>query len=137
MNNVQLTGRLVADANLTFTAGKGTAMAKFKLAVDKGFGDNKKTAFIDCIAWGKGAEALANFTQKGSKILLNGSIETGSYDNKSGAKVYTTTVVADMFGGIEFLDKKGENNVNSNGGSSNNNSFDEDMTPVDEGDMPF
>ncbi|MEG0133089.1 MAG: single-stranded DNA-binding protein [Clostridium sp.] len=139
MNSVHITGRLVKDVELAFTAGKGTAVAKFNLAVDKGFGDNKKTAFIPVVVWGKSAEATANYTQKGSKVLINGSIETRSYDGKNG-KVYVTEVVADMFGGVEFLDSKnsgGQANTGANTSIPSDYFGGGDMSPVDDGDMPF
>ncbi|MEG2649228.1 MAG: single-stranded DNA-binding protein, partial [Anaerovoracaceae bacterium] len=92
---------------LAFTPGKGTPVAKFTIAVTTGFGDNKKTAFIPIVVWGKAAEAVANYTQKGSKVNVIGEIQTRTYEGKNG-KVYVTEVVADMFGGVEFLSKKNE-----------------------------
>lgn len=142
MNLVVLKGRLTADPELKFTAGKGTAVTSFKLAVDKGFGDNKKTAFIPIVVWGKSAEAVANYTRKGSLILVRGSIETRSYDGKNG-KVYVTEVVADMFEGVEFLDSKNNSSNNSEGGYQQQGIPSDyfgngDMTPIDDGeDMPF
>lgn len=139
MNLAVLKGRLVADPELKFTQGKGTAVATFKIAVDKGFGSNKKTAFIPVVVWGKNAEAVAKYTKKGSLILVRGSIETRSYDGKNG-KVYVTEVVSDMFEGVEFLDNK------NSGGQANNSKqegipsdyFGGDMTEIpDGGDLPF
>lgn len=137
MNLVVLRGRLTKDPELKFTSGKGTAIANFTMAVDKGFGDNKKTAFIPIVVWGKSAEAVANYTKKGSMILVRGSIETRNYEGKNG-KVYVTEVVADMYEGVEFLDGK-NNNSNSNQGSIPQDYFGGgDMTQVDDGDeMPF
>lgn len=134
MNRVELTGRLVKDAELKFTAGKGTAVAKFQIAVDYGFGDNKETSFIPVTVWGKGAESVANYTSKGSKIAVCGRIKTGSYEGKNG-KVYTTEVVADTFGGIEFLDNK-SSGVQAQA-NKQQETFDDDITPVYDGDAPF
>lgn len=144
MNLVVLKGRLVREPELKFTQGKGTAVTSFNLAVDKGFGENKKTAFIPVVVWGKSAEAVANHTHKGSLILVRGSIETRSYDGKNG-KVYVTEVVADMFEGIEFLDSKNSNNSGNNQGNNyqqqgipNDYFGNGDMTPIDDNeDMPF
>lgn len=141
MNLVVLKGRLTADPELKFTAGKGTAVTSFKLAVDKGFGDNKKTAFIPVVVWGKSAEAVANYTHKGSLILVRGSIETRSYEGKNG-KVYVTEVVADIYEGVEFLDSKSSGGNNQGGqqqGTIPSDYFGNgDMTPIDDGeDMPF
>lgn len=138
MNLVVLKGRLVKDPELKFTQGKGTAVTSFNLAVDKGFGDNRKTAFIPVVVWGKSAEAVANYTRKGSLILVRGSIETRSYEGKNG-KVYVTEVVADMFEGIEFLDNKnsgGQANTNKQEGIPGD--YFGDMQEVDDsGDLPF
>lgn len=136
MNLAVIRGRLIKDPELKFTSGKGTAIANFTMAVDKGFGDNKKTAFIPVVVWGKSAEAVANYTKKGSMILVRGSIETRNYEGKNG-KVYVTEVVADMYEGVEFLDGK-NNNSNSNQSIPNDYFGGGDMTPVDDGDdMPF
>lgn len=144
MNLVVIKGRLVKDPELKFTQGKGTAVTSFNLAVDKGFGDNKKTAFIPVVVWGKSAEAVANYTHKGSLILVRGSIETRSYDAKDGSKRYVTEIVADMYEGIEFLDSKNNSSNNNQGGGYQQQGIPSDyfgngdMTPIDDGeDMPF
>jgi single-strand DNA-binding protein len=114
MNKAILTGRLKTDPKLSFTSGKGTAVATFTIAVDSGYGENKETAFIPVVVWNKGAEAVANYTHKGSKVLVQGRINTRSYD-KDGIKHYVTEIIADNFGGVEFLDSKnGGNNQNDN-----------------------
>jgi single-strand DNA-binding protein len=136
MNKWSGTGRLTRDAELKFTAGKGTAVANFTMAVNTGFGDKKETAFIPIVVWGKGAESVATYTQKGSKVLVSGRIATRSYDNSNGQKVYVTEVIADMYGGVEFLDNKNKESGNSQG-SFGGSGFNEDIIPVDDGDMPF
>ncbi|EES49728.1 single-stranded DNA-binding protein [Clostridium botulinum] len=148
MNRVQLIGRMTKDPELRFTPGNGKAVANFSIAVEDGFGDNKKAYFINIVVWGKSAEALANYTHKGSKIAVSGKLTVRDYEAKDGTKRYATEVVADMYGGIEFLDNKNDNNQSNVGSYSNeylapqNNSFygenfDADITPVDDGDMPF
>lgn len=132
MNLVVLKGRLTKEPELKFTSGKGTAIANFTIAVDKGFGDNKKTAFIPVVVWGKSAEAVANYTRKGSMVLVRGSIETRNYEGKNG-KVYVTEVVADMYEGVEFLDSK-NNNASSNTQSTE---VPQDYFGEDNSDMPF
>jgi len=139
VNKVILTGRITKDAELKFTSGKGTPVATFTIAVDSGYGENKETAFIPVVVWNKGAEAVANYTQKGSKVLVQGKISTRSYDGKDGVKHYVTEVIADNFGGVEFLDSK-KSSGESNQGSGNNEGLPEGMgiTPVDDGDIiPF
>lgn len=134
MNLAIIKGRLIKDPELKFTSGKGTAIANFTMAVDKGFGDNKKTAFIPVVVWGKSAEAVANYTKKGSMVLVRGSIETRSYDAKDGSKRYVTEVVADMYEGVEFLDSKNNNNTNNTqSGDVPQDYFSEDNNS----DMPF
>lgn len=127
------TGRMVKDPELKFTQGKGNAVVTFTIAVDDGFGDKKTTDFIPVVVWGKAAEAVANNCAKGSKVLVNGKIKTRNYEGKNG-RVYVTEVVAEMFGGIEFLDSKGS------GQASPQQGIPEDYfggTEVNNDDMPF
>lgn len=148
MNKVVLTGRLTKDPELRFTPGDGKAVSNFSIAVEDGFGDNKKAYFINIVVWGKSAEAVSNYTHKGSKIAVSGKLTNREYEAKDGTKRYTTEIVADQFGGIEFLDSRSDNQGQNNSqgyqsySAPNNNSFDggnfeEDITPVDDGDMPF
>ena len=139
MNKVVLVGRLTKDPELRFTPGTGMAVTTITLAVD---GWNSKTNqneadFIPVVIWGKRAESVVNYMNKGSQIAISGRIQTRSYDAKDGTKRYVTEVVADAFGGVEFCGSKnnssGNQNVNNN---SYNNSYD-DITPVDDGDLPF
>lgn len=148
MNRVELIGRLVKDLELKFTPGNGTAVTTFNLAVNDGFGENQKAYFIPIVVWGKSAEAVSNYAHKGSRISVAGKITTRSYDDKDGTKRYVTEVVADMYGGIEFLDSKNENNQGNTYSNANQysapandtfggGSFEEDITPVDDDTMPF
>lgn len=104
MNKCHLIGNLTADPVVRFTQ-SGKAVARFTLAIDEGYGENKRTDFPTIIVWGKTAETIGNNLHKGSKVAVNGKITTSSYE-KNGQKVYTTEVTADMYGGVEFLDKK-------------------------------
>lgn len=147
MNKVILIGRLTKDPELRYTPGNGTAVTTLTLAVDN---YNSKTGekgadFIPVVIWGKQAENTAQYMIKGSQIAISGRITTRSYDAKDGTKRYVTEVVADTFNGVSFLSKGNGNNSstgNSNPGNDNNDAFgdmgfDSDMTPVDDGDMPF
>lgn len=119
MNNVVLTGRIAKDLELKYTQ-NGKAYCRFTLAVDRGLSKEKKqeaeangqpTAdFINCVAWGVTAETLNKYTAKGKKILVNGSIETGSYTMQDGSKRYTTDVLVKRIEILEFADN---NNTNS------------------------
>lgn len=106
MNKAILVGRLVADADVRYSA-DNNAIARFTLAVDRKFKrDNEPTAdFITCVAFGKTAEFIEKYFSKGKKIGLTGHIQTGSYTNKDGAKVYTTDVVVEE---CEFVESKGD-----------------------------
>lgn len=150
MNKVVLIGRLTKDPELRFTPGAGTAVTTLTLAVDR---YNTKTGqneadFIPVVIWGKQAESTANYMSKGSQIAISGRIQTRSYDAKDGFKRYVTEVVADQFGGVQFLGSKGSNSSGGSFGGGNEysapandvfggGSFEEDITPVDDGDMPF
>lgn len=117
MNKVILMGRITRDAEIRYTQGeKSTAIARFSLAVDRRFkkdNDEQNTDFISCIAFGKIAEFLEKFGRKGTKFVVDGRIQTGSYNNKDGQKVYTTDVVVEN---IEFAESK-----NSSGSGSSTN----------------
>lgn len=136
MNVVTLIGRLVRDPELKYTPGNGTAVTSVTIAVDN---YNSKTGeksadFIPVVIWGKRAENVAQYLLKGSQIAVNGRITTRSYDAKDGTKRYVTEVMASN---VQFLSKgKGQASdaVNSPFDSMG---FDSDMTPVDDGDMPF
>lgn len=93
MNNVQLIGRFVKDIVIK-SVNEKTVVANFTLAVN-GYGD--KTDFINCVAFSKTAENLAKWTKKGDIIGITGSINTGSYENKKGDKVFTTDVLVNNF----------------------------------------
>lgn len=131
MNKVILIGRLTRDPELNFAAGSGTAVTRFSLAVKRPF-KKDESDFINCVAFGKTGETIAQYITKGRQLAATGSIRTGSYDAKDGSKRYTTDIIVDSF---EFLGNgQGHNQNNS---SNQDNNFDEDMTPVDDGDMPF
>lgn len=131
MNKVMLIGRLTRDPELNFAAGSGTAVTRFSLAVKRPF-KKDESDFINCVAFGKTGETIAQYITKGRQLAVTGSIRTGSYDAKDGSKRYTTDIIVDSF---EFLGN-GQGNNQSNSLNQDNN-FDEDMTPVDDGDMPF
>ena len=125
MNKVVLVGRLTKDPELRYAAGSDTAVCKFTLAVNRMKKD--EADFINCVAFNKTAETIANYLVKGRKIAIAGRIQTDSYTAQDGTKRYTTDVVVESF---EFCDS-------SNKSNGSNNSIDDDVTPVDDGDMPF
>lgn len=106
MNKVLLIGRCTRDLEIRYTESQ-LAVCKFSIAIDDGYGEKKKTNFINIIAFGKTAEVCEKHIGKGSRCAVEGKISTGSYE-KDGKKVYTTDVVADR---IEIIDFKGKNEV--------------------------
>lgn len=120
MNKVILMGRLTRDAEIRYSQGENSmAIARFSLAVDRRFRkDGEQGAdFINCIAFGKTAEFYEKFGRKGTKFVIEGRIQTGSYTNKDGQRVYTTDVVVEN---TEFAESKSNN---QSGNSSQNNSM--------------
>lgn len=115
MNKTVLMGRLTADPQVRYSQGdNATAVARYTLAVDRQFKrDGDQSAdFINCIAFGKRGEFAEKYLRKGTKIAVVGRIQTGSYTNKDGNKVYTTDVVVDEH---EFVESKASQ---QNGGDS-------------------
>ena len=141
MNKVILLGRLTKDPETSFAAGSGTAISRFTVAVNRPY-KKDETDFIRCVAFGKTAETISQYLSKGRQIALTGSIRTGSYDAQDGTKRYTTDVAVDSFEFIGSKDSSGSNSDYSAPTSNNSDSFGgagfgDDITPVDDGDMPF
>ena len=118
MNKVILMGRLTRDPEVRYSQGdNATAVARYTLAVDRRFNRNndEQTAdFINCVAFGKSGEFAEKYLHKGTKIAITGRIQTGSYTNKDGVKVYTTDVVVEDH---EFAESK------NSAGSADNSGF--------------
>ena len=120
MNKAILMGRLTRDPDIRATQ-EGLSIARYTLAVDRR-SKEKEADFIGCVAFGKSAEFAEKYLKKGTKVLVTGHIQTGSYTNKDGQKVYTTDVIIDD---QEFAENKA--NSESNG-----------FVPVPEdNDLPF
>ncbi len=123
MNKVILMGRLTRDPEVRYTQGENQmAIARYTLAVDRRFnrsnGNDENTAdFIPCVAFNKAGEFAEKYFRKGTKIAVSGRIQTGSYTNKDGVKVYTTEVIVDD---QEFAESKNSSG-NSDGGYGNSN----------------
>lgn len=120
INNLTLVGRLTKDPDLKYTS-DGTAVATFTLAVNRNFtsADGTREAdFINCVIWRKPAETLANYARKGTLLGVTGRIQTRSYENQQGQKVYVTEVVTDNF---QLLESKNSNSGQNTqcGGVSN------------------
>ena len=115
MNKVILIGRCTRDPEVRYSQGENaTAAARYTLAVDRQFKrDGEQSAdFINCIAFGKRGEFAEKYLRKGTKIAVVGRIQTGSYTNKDGQKVYTTDVIVDEH---EFVESKAASQNNGSG----------------------
>lgn len=128
INNVVLIGRLTRDVELRYTP-SNVAVATFNLAVNRNFKNQdgeREADFINCVMWQKSAENLANWTRKGMLIGVTGRIQTRSYENQQGQRVYVTEVVADSFQVLEKRDN-----------SANQSSMDSQMPPNFENSRPM
>ena len=104
-NKAIISGRLTDDVQLKKTT-SGTSVCSFTLAVNrKTKGEEQKTDFINCVAWRLSAEFISKWFQKGSAIMVTGSIQTRSWQDNNGNKRYATEVVVDE---VHFVDSKGE-----------------------------
>ena len=122
MNKVILMGRLTRDPDVRYTDGhEPMAISRFSLAVDRRFkreGEQQTADFISCIAFGRTGEFIERYCKKGTKLVVEGRIQTGSYTNKDGNKVFTTDVVVEN---CEFAESKAASGSSTNNDSSNNN----------------
>lgn len=137
MNKVVIIGRFTRDPEIKYTTGENaTATARFSLAVNRRFKNkegNYDADFINCVAFGKTAEFIEKYFTKGMAIGITGRIQTGSYTNKEGQKVYTTDVVVEETEFVESKNKSTSDNVPNN--NANSNSDFEEVISDDE--MPF
>lgn len=129
-NKVFLCGRATKDAEVRQSG--DTKVARYSLAVDRKYskGEDKQTDFINIVCFGKSAEFAENYIKKGTKMIVTGRIQTGSYTNKDGQKVNTFDVVAEE---QEFAESKSANTDNS----ENKNDDFMDLSNVDVSSMPF
>ena len=133
MNNVTLVGRMTKDPEIKFAQGTGTAITTFTIAVNRRFKkENQPDAdFIPVVQFGKAAEATANYMTKGKLVSLVGSISTRNYEAKDGTRKYVTEVIANE---VNFLEKAG---ATDSAPKEDNRFGSNDITPIDDGDIPF
>ena len=144
MNKIMLIGRLTKDPELRYTQ-SGTAVASFTLAVDRRFSNQngeRETDFINCVAWNKSAEFVANYFHKGKQMALEGRLQVRSYDGNDGQRRWVTEVVAEQ---IEFVGSKSDNaggnnrqdyQNNNNASAGSNLGLGEEIV-FDDTDLPF
>ena len=131
MNNVSLMGRLTRDPEVRYSANTQLANARFSVAVDRRLSkekrmeaenNNQPTAdFINCVAFGRTAEVIGQYFHKGNRIAITGHIQTGSYENQQGQRIYTTDVIVDQSSNSQ--PNSGNYQGYNNNQSFNNNSF--------------
>ena len=131
MNKVILVGRLAQNPDVRYTQ-NGKAVASFSIAVDSGFGDNRRADFISIVAWEKLAEICGNNLSKGRRVLIEGKLQVRSYETQDGQKRRVTEVIAQN---VEFMDNKSSaaDSSSSTGGSG----FDSLGTEVFPEEIPF
>ncbi|MCQ2561237.1 MAG: single-stranded DNA-binding protein [Clostridia bacterium] len=143
MNSVSLIGRLTRDPDVRYGSETQMAVARFTIAIDRQGGRNgeKQTDFPSIVCFGKTAELVEKYMSKGRLVGIQGRIQTGSYTNKDGQKIYTTDVVADR---VEFLDRGDRAEGSMSGSGFGGGSFrpSEDNAPegfskLTEDDIPF
>ncbi len=131
INNVVLVGRMTRDAELRYTP-SNQAVATFTLAVNRNFKNQdgeREADFIDVVIWRQQAENLANWVKKGALIGVTGRIQTRSYDNQQGQRVYVTEVVAESF---QLLESRGQQSNSQDSSFGNSSSMD-----IQDEDLPF
>ncbi|ENH95969.1 single-stranded DNA-binding protein [Gracilibacillus halophilus YIM-C55.5] len=160
LNRVVLVGRLTRDPDLRYTP-SGVAVANFTIAVNRPFSNQqgqRDADFINCVVWRRPAENLASYMSKGSLVGVDGRLQSRSYDNQEGKRVFVTEVVADS---VQFLESRGsstggsgssnvqqnqnqstppnQNSQNDQGNAAENNPFQDKGEPVDisDDDLPF
>ncbi len=132
MNNVSLMGRLTRDPEVRYSPNNQLANARFTVAVDRRLSrekrmeaenNNQQTAdFISCVAFGRTAEIIGQYFNKGNRIAITGHIQTGSYENQQGQRIYTTDVIVDQFDFVESNNSQ-PSPVNYQQGYSNNQAY--------------
>lgn len=141
MNKVILMGRLTRDPEVRYSQGDNPmAIARYTLAVDRRFKKEgeQNADFINCVTFGKSAEFVEKYFRKGMRVTISGRIQTGSYTNKDGQKVYTTDVVVEE---QEFAESKSEQqNGNTQSASANTPSNTDGFMNIPDGideELPF
>ncbi len=121
-------GRITKDIEIRYTQ-SGKAVAGFSLAINEGYGEKKRTEYVDCVAWEKLAENLAQYQSKGSLVLVMGRLQKRSYEAQDGSKRYVTEIVAQD---IEFMGSKPQGAAQESSGA---NSFGAEV--IDDQEIPF
>jgi len=130
MNSINIIGRMTKDPELNYIPNSGTAVASFDIAVNDYVNKQKVTYFFSIKAWGKVAENVTNYCKKGSEVGITGKLIQRSYTNKTGNKVNVIEINASD---VKFIG----GNQNNNSSNKNENSFQEEIEPLDNVDAPW
>lgn len=138
MNRWHGIGRLTRDPEVRYSQGENaTAIARYTLAVDRKYkkdGDEQTADFISCVAFGKNGEFAEKYLKQGMKIAVSGRIQTGSYTNKDGQKVYTTDIVVEEH---DFCESKGSSSGSGTAPQVDSNGFMNVPDSVEDEGLPF
>lgn len=136
INKITIQGRVTADPELRYAPSTGKAVVKFSIATDIGYGDKKKTAFPNFVAWDKKAEYIGNYARKGTMVVIEGTYAENAYTDKEGIKRRNTEIIINEI----FIPY---DNKNASEGYGNGDSFtpkgldDESYRALEEDDVPF
>lgn len=139
INNVTLVGRMTRDAELRYTP-SNQAVATFTLAVNRNFksqNGEREADFINCVIWRQQAENLANWAKKGALIGITGRIQTRSYENQQGQRVYITEVIVDTFQLLEKRESGHQQPVDNHPDFGRNASMQSNPMDISDDDLPF
>lgn len=134
INNVTLMGRLTAAPELRTTS-SGLSVTSFTLAIDRGFGENKQTDFINCVAWRERADFICRYFTKGSMLALTGSIQTRKYEDKNGNTRTAFEILAETVSFCGDKAKADKNTVETENG--NNGQISADFDEAEDDGLPF
>jgi len=135
MNVIVVDGHMVAQPDLKFTNNNKT-VGNFTIGNNEGYGEKKKASFFDCVCFGKTAENVAKYCDKGSHVIINGTLQQETWTNKEGQKRSTIKIICNN---IQFLDSKKENSGEQKDGTSKYNAYREMENPWGNNDneIPF
>lgn len=135
MNKVILMGRLTRDPEVRYSQGENsTAVARYTVAVDRKSSKDNEADFIPCVCFGKAAEFVEKYLRKGLKVAVTGRLQTGSYTNKEGNRVFTTDVVVEEH---EFAESKNSGSNNQTPPPMKESEGFVNLDEFDDGELPF
>ena len=132
INKIIFSGNLGHDSELSMAQNTGKAILKWSVAVSKGYKKDDGTNWFNCVMFGERCEKLAQYLVKGTKVICEGSLQLGSYEDKQGVKKHTTDIV---ISNVEMIGNREEHQKPTQ--EQDDNYKDKDITPIDSSDIPF